>query len=62
MKVGRPAKELTVTGVDRTKLESIARSQSMPAALSRRARMILQMADGESNMQWRVASESAARP
>jgi transposase len=30
-------------------LESIARSQSLPAALSRRAQMILRLADGETN-------------
>jgi putative transposase len=49
MKSGRPAKELIVTAAERAQLESISRSQSLPAALSRRARMILQMADGESN-------------
>lgn len=49
MKTGRPAKELIVTAADRVQLESIARSQSLPAALSRRAQMLLQMADGESN-------------
>ena len=49
MKIGRPAKELKVNIADRAQLESIARSQSLPAALSRRARMVLQMADGESN-------------
>jgi putative transposase len=49
MKIGRPAKELMVNVADRAQLESIARSQSLPAALSRRAQMILRMADGESN-------------
>ena len=49
MTIGRPAKELTVTMADRAHLESIARSQSLPAGLSRRAQMILRMADGESN-------------
>jgi hypothetical protein len=48
-KIGRKAKELIVTAVDRAQLESIARSQSLPAALARRAQMILQMADGETN-------------
>jgi putative transposase len=49
VKTGRPAKELTVSAEDRAQLESIARSQSMPAGLARRAQMILRMADGESN-------------
>lgn len=49
MTTGRPAKELVVSAEDRVQLESIARSQSLPAALVRRAQMILQMADGESN-------------
>lgn len=47
--MGRPAIELTVTTQDRKQLESIARSQSLPAALSRRAQMILRLADGETN-------------
>ena len=47
--MGRTAKELIVTGTDRAQLESIAHSQSLPAALSRRAQMILRMSDGESN-------------
>lgn len=48
-KAGRPAKELIVTAADRAQLESIARSQSLPAALSRRAQMILALLDGQSN-------------
>ena len=47
MKTGR-AKELVVAAEDREQLESIARSQSLPAGLVRRAQMILRMADGES--------------
>ena len=47
--MGRPAKDLIVSAEDRAQLESMARSQSLPAALSRRAQMILQMADGEPN-------------
>ncbi len=47
--MGRPAVELMVAAQDRMQLESIARSQSLPAALSRHAQMILQMADGEAN-------------
>ena len=49
MKTARPAKELVVSAADRVQLESIARSQSLPAGLVRRAQMILRMADGESN-------------
>lgn len=49
MKTGRPAKELVVNAEDRVQLESIARSQSLPAGLVRRAQMVLRMADGESN-------------
>ena len=47
--MGRPAKELVVSAEQRAQLESIARSQSLPAALARRAQMILRMADGEPN-------------
>lgn len=47
--MGRPAKALVVSREDRAQLESMARSQSLPAALSRRAQMILRMADGESS-------------
>lgn len=46
---GRPAKELVVSAEDRAQLESIARSQSLAAALARRAQMVLLMADGEPN-------------
>jgi putative transposase len=46
---GRPAKELIVSNDNRAQLESIARSQSLPALLVRRAQMVLRMADGESN-------------
>ena len=49
MTTGRPAKELVVSAEDRVQLESIARSQSLPAALVRRAQMILLLADGETN-------------
>lgn len=47
--MGRPAKPLDVSAEDRLQLESMARSQSLPAALSRRAQMILCMAHGETN-------------
>lgn len=49
MKLGRPARELIVSEAHRAQLESIARSQSLPAALARRAQMVLRMADGESS-------------
>src|SRR5208282_2015044 len=49
MKTGRTAKELVVSADDRVQLESIARSQSLPAGLVRRAQMVLHMASGESN-------------
>jgi len=42
--MGRPAVELTVTAEDRMQLEAIARSPSLPAALSRRAQMVLRLA------------------
>jgi DNA-binding NarL/FixJ family response regulator len=45
----RPAKELVVSHENRVQLESIARSQTMPALLVRRGQMVLRMADGESN-------------
>lgn len=48
--MGRPAAALSIGAEDRLQLESIARSQSLPAALARRAQMILCMADGESNI------------
>jgi transposase len=48
-KTGRPAKELVVSREDRAQLEAIARSQSLPALLVRRAQMLLLMAEGESN-------------
>lgn len=47
--MGRPAKALTVNAADRLQLESIARSQSLPAGLVKRAQMVLRMVDGESN-------------
>jgi transposase len=49
MAMGRHAVELKATAEDRMQLESIARSQSLPAALSRRAQIFLRLADGESN-------------
>ena len=47
--MGRPAKALKVSTEERLQLESIARSQSLPAGIVKRAQMVLRMADGESN-------------
>lgn len=47
--MGRPTKPLAVSAEDRLQLESMARSQSLPAALWRHAQMILRMVDGEPN-------------
>lgn len=47
--MGRPAKALTVSTEERLQLESIARSQSLPAGIVKRAQMVLRMAAGESN-------------
>lgn len=47
--MGRPAKALAVSTEERLQLESIARSQSLPAGIVKRAQMVLRMADGESN-------------
>ena len=47
--MGRPAKALAVSTEERLQLESIARSQSLPAGIVKRAQMVLRMAAGESN-------------
>ncbi len=46
---GRPKTELVVSDDERVQLESFARSRSLPAALSMRARIVLGSADGETN-------------
>lgn len=46
---GRPKAELVVTDDEREQLASFARSRSLPASLSMRARIILSSADGEPN-------------
>jgi hypothetical protein len=46
---GTTSKALTVITEDRLQLESIARSQSLPAGIVKRAQMVRHMADGESN-------------
>lgn len=49
MRMGRPKAELALTNEERSQLQSFARSRSLPAALSSRARIILSSADGELN-------------
>jgi len=49
MRTGRPKAELVLSDSERAQLLSFARSRSLPAALSNRARIILSNADGEPN-------------
>ena len=49
MRTGRPKVELMLTDEERSQLQSFARSRSLPAALSARARIVLSSADGEPN-------------
>lgn len=49
MRTGRPKVELHLTDDERSQLKSFARSRSLPAALSARARIVLSSADGELN-------------
>ena len=49
MRTGRPKVELLLTEEERSQLQSFARSRSLPAALSMRARIVLSSADGEPN-------------
>ncbi len=49
MRRGRPKVELLLTDEERAQLQSFARSRSLPAALSTRARIVLSSADGELN-------------
>ena len=49
MPVGRPLTELKIAMADRAQLESIARSQSLPASLARCAQIVLRLADCESS-------------
>lgn len=46
---GRPKAELVLSEAEEAQLGSFARSRSLPAALSLRARIVLACADGESN-------------
>jgi len=49
MRTGRPKPELVLSDEERAQLQSFARSRSLPAGLSMRARLILDSADGELN-------------
>lgn len=49
MRTGRPKAELVLSEHERAQLQSFARSRSLPACLSNRARIILSSADGELN-------------
>lgn len=50
MKKGRPRKqEIKLSETERTELQSLARSRALPAALVRRARMVLMSAEGQDN-------------
>jgi hypothetical protein len=49
MRTGRPKAELLLSDGERSQLQSFARSRSLPAALSNRARIVLSIADGELN-------------
>ena len=49
MRTGRPKVELLLTDEERSQLQAFARSRSLPAALSNRARIVLSSADGEPN-------------
>ena len=49
MNRGRPKSELVITQDERAQLTSFARSRSLPASLSARARLVLSSAEGEVN-------------
>ncbi len=49
MRTGKPKVELQLTDEERSQLQSFARSRSLPAALSNRARIVFISADGEPN-------------
>src|SRR5260370_23956304 len=46
---GRPKSQLMLSEAEQAQLSSIARSRSMPAALTERAQIVLRCAGGESN-------------
>lgn len=47
MRTGRPKAELVLSDAERSQLQSFARSRSLPAALSSRARIVLSSAEGD---------------
>ena len=50
MRTGRPHQtQITLSETERSELQSLARSRALPAALVRRARVVLLSADGHSN-------------
>ena len=49
MPMGRPKADLVLSEAEHSQLSSMARSRSIPAALSLRARIVLAAADGEAN-------------
>lgn len=49
MAMGRPKAELAMSEAERTQLQAMARSHSLPAALARRAKIVLACAAGASN-------------
>ena len=49
MRTGRPKDDLVLSDEERSQLQSVARSRSLPASLSNRARIVLSSADGEPN-------------
>ena len=49
MRTGRPKAQLVLSDAERSQLQSFARSRSLPAALSSRARIVLSSAEGEPN-------------
>jgi putative transposase len=51
MPMGRPKADLVLGEAERLQLSSMARSRSIPAALSLRARIVLAAAEGEANSQ-----------
>ena len=50
MRIGRPrSQEIELSEADRTELQSLARSRALPAALVRRARIVLMSSEGQDN-------------
>lgn len=61
MKKGRPrSQEIELNEADRTELQSLARSRALPAALVRRARVVLMSAEGHSNYAIAQALDTSA--